>query len=136
MELKEFIRSHNVDMARERVDSYTLLEMADAISCRFGTELEAYILNYGYLGYQYVEFCGINARQLEKSDMIKLSCVLHARSPQTCGYIVLESVGDGFYVLVNEEDMVFDFDEGSGEMVATGKALNDYILDRFQAVDK
>ncbi len=135
MELKNFISSHDVDMASERIDNNTMFEMSSLLSFDFGTELVTYIQKYGYLGYRYVEFCGINARQMERSDMVKQTLALRARCPQTDKYVVLESVGDGFYVLVDEEDAVYDFDEDSETLTPTGKALNDYILERFQAAD-
>ena len=135
MELKNFISSHDVDMASERIDNNTMFEMSSLLSFDFGTELVTYIQKYGYLGYRYVEFCGINARQMERSDMVKQTLALRARCPQTDKYVVLERVGDGFYVLVDEEDAVYDFDEDSETLTPTGKALNDYILERFQAAD-
>ena len=90
MELKNFISSHDVDMASERIDNNTMFEMSSLLSFDFGTELVTYIQKYGYLGYRYVEFCGINARQMERSDMVKQTLALRARCPQTDKYVVLE----------------------------------------------
>lgn len=135
MELKNFISSHDVDMASDRIDGSTLLEIGNLLSFNFGIELATYIQKYGYLGYRYVEFCGINARQMERSDMVKQTLALRSRTQMADKYVVLENAGDGFYVLVDEEDAVYDFDEDSETVTSTGKTLNDYILERFKAAD-
>ena len=138
MNLKDFIRSHSddIDMSNDRIVSTTISRMEEAMSCKFGSQLKAYILNYGYLGYKHIEFCGINSKQLEKSDMVKQTIALHKRDDSTNGYTVLESQGDGFYILVDSKDTVSEYDEHNGKITSTGKKLNDYILSRFGGDNK
>ena len=43
--------------------------------------------------------------------------------------------GDGEYVIIASDDMVYNFDSESGRISSTGKQLFAYILDVFSEID-
>lgn len=134
MELKDFIKKNNVDYSYNRVSDSFLPEMESIIGVKIGEQLKGYILNYGYLGYEFIEFFGVNNAQKINSDMIRRTVYLHEQFDITRGLIALEDQGDGDYYLVNGEDMVYRFIADSKELFATDLKLNDYILKRFLSV--
>lgn len=134
MELKDFIKKNNVDYSYNRVSDSFLPEMESIIGVKIGEQLKGYILNYGYLGYEFIEFFGVNNAQKINSDMIRRTAYLHEQFDITRGLIALEDQGDGDYYLVNGEDMVYRFIADSKELFATDLKLNDYILKRFLSV--
>lgn len=134
MTIEEFIKSHNVDYSNNRVTERELEEILDKTKLEFGPQLKEYILKYGYLGYEYMEFDGLVCNLGEKSPMFLDSLKLHQRFDKTNGLIVLENQGDGDYYLVDSGDNVFRFILDTNELINLNMKLNDYILKRFLEV--
>ena len=133
MDLKEFINSHDVDYSSSLVSENKIAEFENDMDVKIGNELKQYILTYGYLGYKYIEFYGINSRQGSNSDMIKTTQYLHAYFEKTKHYIALEDQGDGDYYLVDENDIVYRYLSSRDEITNTNISLFDYIMERFCA---
>ncbi|MGX8774359.1 MAG: SMI1/KNR4 family protein [Bacillota bacterium] len=123
-----------LDSTQNLIREEDLAEVEEAVGAAFGPELRRYILEYGYLGYEFWEMYGVNSIQGPDSDMVKQTAYLHEFFPATAGYVAIEGDGDMGYRLVDSEDMVFEFDPGSQEVKPTGKKLFDYIAGRYEYV--
>ncbi len=134
MTLFDFIKENDVDYSYVRVSCDTIGEFESLLGVTFGEQLRKYILDYGYLAFEYCELYGINNNQKEKSDMIVVTSRLHKQFPETKGLIAFENFGDGDYFMVDSEDNVFRFICGCGEPNALNMKLFDYILRRFETV--
>ena len=77
---------------------------------QIGKELADYILQYGYLAFEYSELYGINSRQFLESDMVKQTIYLHSYYPETREYIAIENHGEGDYYIVDKNDYIYEFD--------------------------
>lgn len=133
MDIHDFICKNDVDFAAHLINR-TDLELAEnELEIRFGPQLSEYLLDYGYLGFESVEFYGMNSRQGLKSDMITQTHYLHKYYVATNPYVAFENCGEGNYILVDSEDNVFYFISETNKLVQTDRKLFDYILNRFQA---
>lgn len=93
-----------------------------------------YLLKYGYLGFEYVEFFGMNPRQGLKSDLIEQTLYMHKYFPATSDLIAIENQGEGDYYLVDSEDVVYEYDVSLKRERKTGKKLFEHIVQRFENV--
>lgn len=134
MNMNQFIEVHGVEMSDALIDLNTLKAAEEATNVKFGNELTAYLLRYGYLGFGHIELYGMNSRQGMDSDMVKQTIYLHHYYPQTSGLIAVENQGEGDYYLVDQEDKVLNFDSETGMINAVGLTLSEYIYMRFQSV--
>lgn len=134
MTLTEFIRENEVDYSFVRMNEDGVLKIEHEIGVSFGKQLKKYIIEYGYLGYEYIELFGINNHQGMDSDMIKTTAFLHKRFEKTRGLIAIEDQGDGDYYLVDADDMVYRFVAANDDLVAQNVDLFEYILNRFLSV--
>lgn len=132
--LKEFMKSNEVDFTKNLVSNEELDEILKSCNLTMSEELKSYIISFGYLGFKHIEFCGINSFQKEKSDLITQSLNLHKYFPKTCDYLVLESQGEGGYILVDKNSCVFDFDANNDSLKPLNKTLYEYIYERFNEI--
>lgn len=131
--LSDFIEKNEVLSSKNLIKLDELKEFESELSVNFGPQLKKYITEYGFLSYKHVEFYGVNSKQGIKSDMIKVSRMLHENYPMIKTLIALENRGEGDYVLVDDNDNVFEFDPNiSKEITKLDKKMLDYILDRFK----
>ncbi|MCM1991323.1 SMI1/KNR4 family protein [Oceanirhabdus seepicola] len=131
-DLKKFIKENEVEFCASLIDKKMLGDTQKEIGVKIGNLLSEYILHYGYLAYDYVEFYGVNARQGMESDMIKQTKYLHENFPCTKPFIALENRGDGDYILIDSNDSVYEFIPSmNNEMRTMDCNLFDYIYDRF-----
>lgn len=133
MDINEFICKNDVDFATHLIKKVDLKRAEDELEIRFGPQLSEYLLDYGYLGFESIEFYGMNSRQGLNSDMITQTRYLHKYYTATVPYVAFENYGEGDYMLVDSEDNVFGFISEENRLVETGKKLFDHILARFQA---
>lgn len=131
MTIEEFIKDNKVDCSDNLISEIELSTIMDETNLEFGPQLKEYILKYGYLGYEHVEFEGVVGNQKEKSYMIVQSLNLNARFDKTKGLIVLENQGDGDFILVDYSDNMYKFIMDSNELINLNIKLNEYILKRF-----
>lgn len=130
--LRYFIENNEVLSTKNLIKVEELKEFEKELSINFGLQLKKYIMEYGFLAYEHVELYGVNSKQCINSDMIKVSQMLHENYPITKTLIALENRGEGDYILIDEDDNVFEFDLNiSSELVKLDKKMFDYILERF-----
>lgn len=134
MDIKEFINNNDVDMSKNLVDTVMIEAAEKEVSVKFGDELTRYLLQYGYLGFEYVELYGMNSNLILGSNMIKQTLYLHKYYPITMAYIAIENQGEGIYYIVNTNDRVFCYDTELDKLEDTGLSLFEYILKRFESV--
>ena len=79
--LDAFVIQHNVDHSNSRIDASMLEQAEKATGTKFGKELTAYLLKYGYLGFEHVELYGMNSRQGLKSDLVSQTQVFASTLP-------------------------------------------------------
>ena len=132
MTLNQFICEHDVDFAAYLVNINFLKFAEEKLGVKFGKELNEYLMEYGYLGFESVELYGMNSRQQMDSDMIKQTLYLHQYFPITKSYIALENFGEGDYILVDENDNTFKFISENNQLIPCNLKLFAYILQRFQ----
>jgi len=133
MAYKEFVKQHDVDYSKNLVEERDLEQFEKIIGLNFGTQLRDYILTYGYLGYLSIEFYGVNSRQKEKSDLITQTLYLHKYFEKTKCYIAFENMGEGRYVLVDENDKVYYYYSEQDEIQSLDLDLEKYMLTRFNS---
>ncbi len=134
MELNDFIKTHNVDFSYSRVDESFITEMERILDVKVGEQLKKYIIDYGYIGYEYIELFGVNNIQGIKSDMIQQTIFLHEKFDATNGLIAIEDQGDGDYYLVDSEDAVYRFIAGSKQLSAANLSFDEYLIKRLLSV--
>ena len=133
MAYKEFVKQHDVDYSKNLVEERDLEQFERIIGLNFGTQLRDYILTYGYLGYLAIEFYGINSRQKEKSDLITQTLYLHKYFEKTKRYFAFENIGEGRYVLVDENDKVYSYYSEQDKIQSLDLDLKEYMLTRFNS---
>lgn len=134
--LDAFVIQHNVDHSNSQIDASMLEQAEKATGTKFGKELTAYLLKYGYLGFEHVELYGMNSRQGLKSDLVSQTKYLHQHYPDTSSLVAIENQGEGDYYLVDGEDNVYEYDTNMKQLRKTGLKLFKYILKRFKAALK
>lgn len=132
----EFISSHNVDHSSFCVQSTDFSLFESEMLVPMGEQLGEYILTYGYLGYEFVEFLGINSKMMENSTMVKETKYLHKYFDKTNGLIAFENQGDGNYFLVDKNDNMYNYLSSCDELKVLNMKLFDYIMDRIKFVDE
>ena len=130
--LKDFIENNEVDFTKNLITEEKLKNILKDKKFVCGTQLEEYILTYGYLGFEAIEFYGMNSVQLEKSDMITQTEYLNKYFPKTLGFLAFENRGEGDYAIIDSEDTVFIFSSELDNLKNTGKKFEQYILERFK----
>ena len=110
-ELEEIVSKFDCECleSNRRIKKSELNNYEKELDVEFGPLLKEYILKYGYIAYDHVEFYGINSTQGINSDMISTSKKLHNLSEQTRGLIAIENQGDGDYYLVDSNDNMYEF---------------------------
>lgn len=129
--LVNFIKSNEVDFTKNLVTENELNEILIQSNIKIGSQLKAYILTYGYLGYESYELYGINSKQKTDSDMISQTKYLNKYFDSSIGFIALENLGEGSYILVNSEDQIFILETENNTMKSKNMKLEEYILERF-----
>jgi len=89
MDIKEFVEKNNLEKCKSLIKVEQLNNIEKEIKIKFGNELKKYILEYGYLAYEYIELYGINSKQGIESDMVKQTLYLHKYFPKTINYIAV-----------------------------------------------
>lgn len=134
MNLDTFVRQHDVDHSNSRIDVPTLEQAEKTIGIKFGDELTEYLLKYGYLGFEYVELYGMNARQGLNSDLVTQTQYMHKYYPDTSSLIAIENQGEADYYLVDSDDNVYEYDTNIKQLRKTDLKLFEYIVRRFESV--
>ena len=132
MDIYKFIQNHDVIHASPLITKADIQLAEKALGMKFGPQLFTYLLDYGFLMFNGVEFFGLNARQGLESDLVKETKYLHQYFPVTVPYIAFEDAGDGAYILVDLEDNVYYFDSEDDSIEDLEQKLNDYILEQFE----
>ena len=134
MNIKQFVLNNAVDYSNALINEDFLQKVESTIGIKMGQELKEYLLQYGYLGYEFIEFYGVNSRQNLKSDMVTQTLYLHKYFPQTQAYVAIENQGEGDYYLVDSQDIVYEIISEKNTLNNTKLKLFDFILSRFQSV--
>ena len=134
MTLQTFVRKYDVEYSTNLIKKEELIKVSDAMGVQIGKELADYILEYGYLAFEYSELYGINSRQFLESDMVKQTIYLHSYYPETSEFIAIENQGDGDYYLVDRNDYIYEFDVEMSTLTPTFTTLYEHILNRFELI--
>ena len=112
----------------------SLVKVADAFDVKFGPQLKYYILNFGYMAKNYIEFLGINSKQELKSDMILYTKNLHKDFNVTKNYIVFNNPSDSIYILTDKNDNMYKFDGVEKNLTPLNITLVKYIEEEFDTL--
>ena len=134
MTLQTFIDEYDVEYSTNLIKKEDLIKVSDKMGVQIGKELADYILQYGYLAFEYSELYGINSRQFLESDMVKQTIYLHSYYPETREYIAIENQGEGDYYIVDKNDYIYEFDVEMSTLTPTLIKLYEYILNRFESI--
>lgn len=124
----------DVDFSTNKISASELELILQQCGIKIGPQLRAYILDYGYLGRQSVEFYGVNSVQKDKSDLVVQTKYLHKYFDKTKGLVAFESMGEGEYVLIDENDEMWLFESEGNDLKKMGQTLIDHIEQEFDAV--
>ncbi len=131
MELIDIIVGFDYDCSTNLIEREDLDKYEKIIGIKFGPMLKNYILNYGYIGLNNIEFYGINNNQKEQSDLIIQTIYLHNTFNITKDYIAFENMGEGLYILIDDRDMLYKFISETSELLALNINLYEHISNRF-----
>lgn len=134
MKLRDFLLNYNVDFSFNRINADEVKNYELLLNTKFGDQLKAYIIDYGYLGYKHVELYGVNAVQGESSDMVKMTFNLRKKDSRLNNLIVIENQGDGEYYFVDSKDQVYRYFQGSKDLSKLSEDMESYIIHRFMDV--
>ena len=134
MTLQTFIDEYDVEYSTNLIKKEDLIKVSDKMGVQIGKELADYILQYGYLAFEYSELYGINSRQFLESDMVKQTIYLNSYYPETREYIAIENQGEGDYYIVDKNDYIYEFDVEMSTLTPTLIKLYEYILNRFESI--
>lgn len=134
MDIKEFVEKNNLEKCKNLIKVEQLNNIEKEIKIKFGNELKKYILEYGYLAYEYIELYGINSKQGIESDMVKQTLYLHKYFPKTINYIAVENLGDGNYYIVDNKDNIYKYISEEDKIVDMQLKLFKYITNRFNEI--
>lgn len=134
MDIKEFVEKNNLEKCKNLIKVEQLNNIEKEIKIKFGNELKKYILEYGYLAYEYIELYGINSKQGIESDMLKQTLYLHKYFPKTINYIAVENLGDGNYYIVDNKDNIYKYISEEDKIVDMQLKLFKYIMNRFNEI--
>lgn len=131
MKLIDIIVGYDYDCSPNVIEREDIEKYEKIIKQPFGPMIKNYILNYGYLGLDSIEFYGITTSQKENSDLITQTLYLHKTYDTTKNYIAFENLGDGVYTLLDSNDMTYKFISETNKLIPFNMNLYDYIADRF-----
>lgn len=134
MDIKEFVEKNNLEKCKNLIKVEQLNNIEKEIKIKFGNELKKYILECGYLAYEYIELYGINSKQGIESDMVKQTLYLHKYFPKTINYIAVENLGDGNYYIVDNKDNIYKYISEEDKIVDMQLKLFKYIMNRFNEI--
>ena len=134
MDIKEFVEKNNLEKCKSLIKVEQLNNIEKEIKIKFGNELKKYILEYGYLAYEYIELYGINSKQGIESDMVKQTLYLHKYFPKTINYIAVENLGDGNYYIVDNKDNIYKYISEEDKIVDMQLKLFKYIMNRYNEI--
>lgn len=134
--ISDFIKNNDVDIVENKLEENELKQLFSAISFYPGAQFIEFVKKFSYLAYGPVEFFGINIELMENSYLFKTTKALIEKYETVKGYYVVEACGDGYYVLVDAEDNIYNFFVGDSESPEpVGEKFYNYILMRFEESD-
>lgn len=133
--LNDFLKTKEFDSTINLVSNEFINNVQSITNIKFGVQLREYILKYGYIGYKFLELYGINSKQGMNSDLIKQTLYLHQYFESTKQYYALSNEGDGEYILINSEDIIFSFDSDTNEIISLDTKLEDYLINTMKQME-
>lgn len=130
-ELKEIIKE-KCDFTKNTITVEMLKQAEELVGVKFGTQLIEYILEYGYLGFEDIEFYGINSKQGLNSDLLDKTLNLHNYFEKTKPYIAFELISEHVYSLIDTDDNIYIYNDVENTLKPLNKKLFEYIVDRIK----
>ena len=131
-ELNNFIMTHEMDIVKNELSVSELKDILNIVGFIPGEQFLELIETYSYLAYEDVEFFGINSELKEKTNLNKSTWLLHRNYEATKEFYIIENKGNGYYILVDGNDDIFNFFAGDSEKPEPiNMKLFEYILKRF-----
>lgn len=130
--INDFITNHDVDIVKNALSETELQALFQTISFVPGEQFLDFVTNYSYLAFEEVEFFGISGKLREKSNLFVRTQMLSQNYTETKGFYIIESRGDGYFILVDNKDYVYKFYVGDTQTPeSTGEMFFDYVLKRL-----
>lgn len=114
-----------------RIEKKEIPTVEKILGIKVGKELKEYILDYGYISYEFIRFFGIKKKQMKQSDMILKTKWLHNNFSKTKNLIAFEEQKNGDLYLIDSNDKVFCFIADDDTLIPLDICLFDYIIKRF-----
>lgn len=132
----QFITNNDVEFSNNRIDIKTLNEYIEKFDLKMGEQLQKYILEYGFLKFDTVQFYGINNIEKMESNMIKETLYYRKNYPREIKkFINFGNLKNGNILLVDCNDIVYCWGHGYS-IQNTGVKFFDYILNIFAETEK
>jgi len=135
--LKKFVLENikEVKYSEFLPESNTIKSASKILNFNFGKQLNFYLKEYGYLSYKFIEFNGVNQKQKNNSDLVVQTLNLKKTFQITDKFVSFVDMGDGDYILVDENDNVYEFiPTESKEITSLNLKLEDFILQLFEKI--
>ncbi|MGN0005033.1 MAG: SMI1/KNR4 family protein [Candidatus Gastranaerophilaceae bacterium] len=136
LNLKHFVKKYKASSSKNRIDTAELEKIEKLLNFKFGKQLKKYILKYGFLSFEYLEFYGITTDSGIDSNMIIKTIQFNKYFPMPQKFIVFENWGDGMYYLVDKNDKMYCLDIDSYVLTPKNVSLYDYICERFKTANR
>ena len=129
----EFVQNNDVDTVENEIGTEQLKQLFASVSFVPGAQFFEFVNKYSYLAFKYVEFFGINKVMLEKSRLFARTKAFIEAHPETRGFYIAESLGDGYFVLVDGQDNIYDYFVGDSiKPEPSDMKFFDYVIKRFE----
>ncbi|WP_262174225.1 SMI1/KNR4 family protein [Saccharococcus sp. Marseille-Q5394] len=136
--IDQFVQSHSADILTSPVKPNidTIREAEELLTFTFGKQLNSYLTTYGFLIYQFIELHGINERQKMSSDLIINTQKARENFGDLEGFVVIENLGGGNYILCDEQDQVHEYlPMNEKKMKPLKLTFDEYVINRFNEID-
>jgi hypothetical protein len=126
----------NIEKSKNPASKKLVQQIEKDLKINLGTQMQSYLIEYGYIAFSFVEFYGANENQKLDSDIVVKCKHLYGNYTQTEGFIPLEDRGDGCFILCNSEDEVFEFTPSISYIVTPlNLSLSEYIVNRWKEIN-
>lgn len=128
--LKIFLKEHpNYNFIGQTTEE-SIKQLEKKLNIKSSDELKDYLMTYGVLSFNSVEFLGLGVPDTSYLNIITTTLELIRKGNLPLGYVVIEDLSDGSYAVYdNKKVYLWEYSSSDvGEILAN--SLDDYLFER------